>query len=127
MKRMIWIVCAGVMVALALSACGGGADKGGATTAPAAAAKPAAAADDAAKFSGKWMSEAGQLTEYAFEGGKLYVLFGSDKSECTLADGQISYSAGGMNVRMNYRFVDPNTIEYTDVTMPGWSLVQKRQ
>ncbi len=44
-----------------------------------------------------------------------------------LADGGISYRASGMTVRMKYRFLDDGTIEYTDPSMPNWSLVQKRQ
>jgi len=129
----------GVAIGLALmvTACGksesakaGAAESSApAAAAAAAAAEPAAkpAADDAAKFAGGWMADSGQFTKYAYEDGKLYVLFGSDRSECTLADGQISYRASGMNVRMHYRFVDDDTIEYTDPSMPNWKMVQKRQ
>ncbi|KAB2961375.1 MAG: hypothetical protein F9K18_10775 [Thermoanaerobaculia bacterium] len=133
--RTSLITCVAVtIVATMVSACGGAADKGAAATEPTAApaaaavAPPAAAAvDDAPKFAGKWMSDGGQMTEYAYDAGKLYVLFGSERNECTLADGGISYRASGMTVRMKYRFVDADTIEYTDPTMPAWSLVQKRQ
>lgn len=136
MNRTLLTVGLAVLVAVSIAACGGAADKGGAKAEPAAAAAPAAAApaaapapaaDDAARFAGKWMSDAGQFTEYVYDGGKLYVLFGSERNECTLEDGQISYRASGMTVRMKYRFVDDNTVEYTDTTVPGWSLIQKRQ
>jgi hypothetical protein len=121
MKRTLLTVCAAALVAVSIAACGGAADQGGAK------AEPAPAADDAAKFAGKWMSDGGQFTEYVFEDGKLYVKLGSEKNECTLEGGQISYRSAGMTVRMHYRFVDDNTIEYTDPSMPAWSLIQKRQ
>jgi len=132
MKKSLLTVIAGAAAVLLISACGGAAEKTAAGSQPAAApapaaAEPAAAADDGAKFAGRWMSEAGQMTEYVYEDGKLYVLLGKEKNECTLADGGISYRAAGMTVRMKYRFVDENTLEYTDPSMPNWSLVQKRQ
>lgn len=133
MRRTTLAVC-GVLVVLFALACGGGAAPNAAETpaapeagAPAAEAPAAAAVDDAPKFAGKWKSDAGQFTEYVYEDGKLYTLFGSERSECTLEGGEISYRAAGMNNRMNYRFLDDDTIEYTSPSAPGWSMVQKRQ
>jgi len=132
-KRHLIPVATGAALLL-LAACSRATEKAAPSSEPAAAAAPAAAepaapaaTDDATKFAGKWMSDAGQMTQYVFEEGKLYVLLGSEKNEVTLADGGISYRAAGMTVRMKYRFVDDNTLEYTDPSMPNWSLVQKRQ
>jgi hypothetical protein len=133
MKRMLSTFCVASAIAIAAYGCGAGPEKGATdqgapAAAPAAAAPaPAAPAGDAAKFAGKWMADSGQFTEYAYENGKLYVLFGAERNECTVADGKISYQASGMTTRMSYRFVDDETIEYTDPSMPTWKLVQKKQ
>lgn len=88
---------------------------------------PLASPPDAPKFAGRWRSTQGQFTRYVYEKGKLYTVFGTSKHECTLGKGWISYVVSGQKVELDYRFLDADTIEYSDPSMPKWKMVQKRQ